>query len=228
MRIDRLVFEYKDGDYKQIPKKLEEQINDYYNSKSNCLAYQWGVWTTAISRARLQEGLDICGEDLLYTDTDSVFYIGDHEKEFEELNKRLTQEAILAGAVAENRNGEVFPIGIWDTEPDCSLFMTLGAKKYILSYDGEHLETTIAGVSKKLGAEFFTEHGFEAFKDSTTLEDSGRITAKYNNDLPHYITVNGVKILTASNIALVPSAYTVHITSKYDTFIAKIHKSLKK
>lgn len=228
MRIDRLVFEYEDGEYKQIPKKLEDQINDYYNSKSNCLAYQWGVWTTAISRARLQEGLDICGEDLLYTDTDSVFYIGDHEKEFEELNKRLTKEAILAGAVAENRNGEVFPIGIWDSEPDCSLFMTLGAKKYILSYDGEHLETTIAGVSKKLGAKYFTKHGFEAFKDSTTLEDSGRITAKYNNDLPHYITVKGVKILTASNIALVPSAYTVHITSKYDTFIAKIHKSLKK
>lgn len=226
MRIDRLEFQYVDNDYKYIPHELQEQIDTYYESKSNCLPYQWGLWVTANSRARLQAGLDICGKDLLYTDTDSVFYIGDHEAEFEALNKKLEQEAILAGAVAENREGEKFPIGLWDREPDCNLFMTLGAKKYITSNDGIHLETTIAGVSKTLGAKYFTEHGFEAFSNNTIIQNSGKISTTYNNDSPHYITVDGVKILTASNIAMLPSSYTVHITSKYDMFIDIIRKSL--
>jgi hypothetical protein len=226
MRIDRLEFEYVDNEYKQIEKSLQEQIDTYYESRSNCLPYQWGVWVTANSRARLQAGMDICGKDLLYVDTDSVFYIGDHEAEFEALNSKLRQQAEQAGAVAENRAGESFPIGLWDREKDSMLFMTLGAKKYILSTDGEHLETTIAGVSKKLGAEYFTEHGFEAFKDDTIIRDSGKIAAIYNNEPPHYIEVNGEKILTASNIAMIPSAYTVHITDKYGRFIEMIRQSL--
>ena len=226
MRIDRLEFAYIDDEYKQITKSLQEQIDKFYESKSNCLPYQWGVWVTANSRARLQAGMDICGKDLLYVDTDSVFYIGNHEKEFEELNKRLEKQALLAGAVAENKAGEVFPIGLWDRESDAKLFMTLGAKKYILSTDGQHLDVTIAGVSKKLGAEFFTEKGFEAFKNDTIIRDSGKISAKYNNDKPHYIEIDGVKILTASNIALIPTAYTVHLTKKYDTFIKTIIEQL--
>lgn len=228
MRIDRMEFQYIDNNYEFIPHTLQEQIDKYYNSRSNCLPYQWGVWVTANSRARLQAGLDICGPDLLYTDTDSVFYIGDHEAEFEALNKKLEAQAIAAGAVAENKNGELFPIGLWDREPDCNLFMTLGAKKYLISNDGEHIDTTIAGVSKKLGAEFFTKYGFEAFTNNTTIHDSGKISAKYNNDPPHYVTVKGVKILTASNIALVPSEYTIHITEKYDTFIETIRDSLNR
>lgn len=227
MRIDRLEFEYVDNEYKCLDKPLQEQIDTYYESRSNCLPYQWGVWVTANSRARLQEGLDICGKDTLYTDTDSVFYIGDHEAEFEALNDKLRKQAELAGAVAENRAGESFPIGLWDIEHDSiKLFMTLGAKKYILSVDGEHLETTIAGVSKKLGAEYFTEHGFEAFRDDTIIRDSGKIAAVYNNQPPHYIEIDGVKILTAANIAMIPSAYTVHITDKYGRFIEMIRKSL--
>ena len=226
MRIDRLEFEYVDNEYKLLDKSLQEQIDTYYESRSNCLPYQWGVWVTANSRARLQEGLDICGKDTLYTDTDSVFYIGDHEAEFEALNDKLRKQAELAGAVAENKAGESFPIGLWDREPDSKLFMTLGAKKYILSTDGEHLETTIAGVSKKLGAEYFTKHGFEAFRDDTIIRDSGKIAAVYNNQPPHYIKIDGVRILTASNIAMIPSAYTVHITDKYGRFIEMIRKSL--
>ena len=226
MRIDRLEFEYVDNEYKLLDKPLQEQIDTYYESRSNCLPYQWGVWVTANSRARLQEGMDICGKDLIYTDTDSVFYIGDHEAEFESLNEKLRKQAESAGAVAENRAGESFPIGLWDRESDSKLFMTLGAKKYILSVDGEHLETTIAGVSKKLGAEYFTKHGFEAFRDDTIIRDSGKIAAIYNNEPPHYIEIDGVKILTASNIAMIPSAYTVHITDKYGRFIEMIRKSL--
>lgn len=227
MRIDRLEFEYVDNEYVELHKTLQEQIDKYYDSKSNCLQYQWGVWVTAHSRARLQRGLDICGPDLIYTDTDSVFFIGDHVKEFEELNKELEAEAISAGAVAQNKFGESFPIGLWDREPDCLLFETLGAKKYLYSLDGVTIESTIAGVSKKLGKEYFTKNGFEAFKDGTCIKESGKIQAVYNNDKPHYIEHNGQQILTASNIAMIPTEYTVHLTPNYRQFIEYVIKSLK-
>ena len=227
MRIDRLEFEYVDNEYKEIHHTLQEQIDRYYGSKSNCLQYQWGVWVTANSRARLQRGLDICGPDLIYTDTDSVFFIGDHNKEFEELNKELEAEARKAGAIAENKAGEIFPIGLWDREKDCNLFMTLGSKKYLYSFDGITIESTIAGVSKKLGKEYFTEHGFEAFQDNTCIPDSGKVIAVYNNEKPHYIEHDGNKILTASNVALIPTEYTVHITKSYREFIENIIKSIK-
>ena len=227
-RIDRKEFEYIDNEYIEKPTTLQEQIDKYYNSKSNCLRYQWGVWVTANSRARLQRGLDICGPDLIYTDTDSVFFIGkQHVTEFEALNKELEAEAIAAGAVAENKFGESFPIGLWDREEDCKLFMTLGAKKYLYSFDGVNIESTIAGVSKKLGKQYFTEHGFEAFKDDTCIPDSGKVIAVYNNEEPHYIEHNGQKILTASNVALIPTEYTVHITKSYRDFIENIIKSIK-
>lgn len=228
MRIDRLEFEYIDNEYKEIHKTLQEQIDKYYSSKSNLLQYQWGVWVTANSRARLQRGLDICGPDLIYTDTDSVFFINDdHIKEFEALNKELESEAIAAGAIAENRAGESFPIGLWDREKDCILFKTLGAKKYLYSIDGNIIESTIAGVSKKLGSEFFTKRGFEAFENNTVIPESGKIQAIYNNEPPHYLEHKGQKILTASNIAMIPTEYTVHITPGYSTFIEYIIKSLK-
>ena len=228
MRIDRLEFEYVDNEYREVHTTLQEQIDKYYNSKSNCLQYQWGVWVTAWSRARLQRGLDICGPDLLYTDTDSVFFINDkHIAEFEKLNAELEAEAIAAGAVAQNRDGESFPIGVWDREDDCLLFKTLGAKKYLYSVDGVTIESTIAGVSKKLGRKYFTKNGFEAFKDGTCIKESGKIQAIYNNDEPHYIEHDGLKILTAANIAMIPTEYTVHITPSYSQFIDTIIKSLK-
>ena len=48
----------------------------------------------------------------------------------------------------------------------------------------------------------------------------------YNVRFHKFIEIDGVKILTAANIAMIPSAYTVHITDKYGRFIEMIRKSL--
>lgn len=225
-RVDHVSYDYINGDYIIKPQTLNEQLDKFYESRSSFLPYQYGVWVTSLSRQALQVGLDICGPDTIYCDTDSVFFIGDHQAEFDELNRQLTEAATKAGAIAETKNGELMPCGIWDFEPDCKLFKSLGAKKYLLSYDGVNIESTIAGVSKKLGAAFFTEHGFDAFTNETTIETSGKLAAKYNNDLPHYIEVNGVTILTASNVALVEGPYTIHIKHDYTDFYQYIQRSL--
>ena len=110
---------------------------------------------------------------------------------------------------------------------DAKYFKTLGAKKYCLSVDGKHIETTISGVNKKIGAEFFNKRGFDAFTDNMVIPISGKVSAHYNTEKPHYIEINGVKILTASNIALINASYTINIKNDYKMFIDYIQNSIK-
>ena len=228
-RVDHIEYQYIDNDYQVINKPLQELLDKFYKSKSSFLPYQYGVWVTAWARYVLQMGLDIVGSDMVYCDTDSVKYIGNHEKEFKELNEHLRANALQAGAVAYNNQGHEYPVGIFDQEKTYTEFKTLGAKKYIYSYDnGKTIHSTISGVAKDIGAKFFTEHGFSAFTDKTVIPVSGKVSARYNNDEPHYIEVNGCRILTASNIALVPAAYTIHITHDYSDFITSVRNSLNK
>ena len=227
VRYDRVEYQYKDGQYKEIIKPLSEMLDKVYDSESNFLPYQYALWVTSWARYELDRGCKICGKDLIYVDTDSVFYTGDHEKEFEELNKEIGAEAIKYGAVAYNKKNEEFPIGVWTSEADCKYFKTLGAKKYLLSSDGSTLEATISGVSKDIGREFFTKYGFDAFNDDTVIPISGKVSAHYNNDKPHYIEVNGIRILTASNVALISSPYTIKLKKDYKDFIHKIRLGLE-
>ena len=226
MRIDRIEYTFEDGEYIPTKHPLEEMLNKFYDSDSSFLPYQWALWVTSHARADLDRGCSIVGKDLLYIDTDSVFYINDHEKEFEELNAEIREDAIKHKAVAYDPNGNELPIGIWTTEPDAKYFKTLGAKKYILSEDGENIQTTIAGVNKKIGAKFFTENGFDAFDNETIIPVSGKVSAHYNTEKPHEIEVNNVKILTASNIALLNASYTINIKNDYNSFISYIQKSM--
>lgn len=228
-RLDHLDVLYNEGQFSIEAHPLKYMIDEFYNSESSFMWYQWALWVTAGAREDLDRGCMICGSDLLYTDTDSVFYIGDHEAEFAALNAEIEAEAIKCKAVAGNDKGDTYPIGVWTNEHEngIKLFKTLGAKKYLLSEDGQNIECTIAGVNKEIGKQFFTEHGFDAFNDSTVIETSGKVSAYYNNDRPHYITVNGVEILTGSNVALINAPYTVKVNHDYTDFIQLIRDNLK-
>lgn len=228
MRIDKIEYEYDHGEFTPIQNPLPVMLDKFYGSESSFLPYQWALWVTAHARYALDQGMQIVGSDLCYIDTDSIFYIGNHDEELKALNIQLENIANVHKATAQNKNGEYFPIGVWTREEDIALFKTLGAKKYLCSYDGETIEATISGVSKDIGKEFFTTNGFEAFKDSTVIPVSGKVTAHYNHDLPHTIKVNGVEILTASNIAMVNASYTINITHDYKEFIKNIRISLEK
>ena len=228
MRPDRIEYEFDGNEYKATIRPLSEMLDKFYDSESSFLPYQYALWVTAHARADLDRGMQICGKDLIYIDTDSCFYIGDHQAEFDKLNAEIEADARRHGAIAANSKGVEFPIGVWTTEDDCKYFRTLGAKKYILSTDGKTIQATISGVSKKVGAEYFTKHGFDSFTDQTIIEDSGKLTAHYNNDKPHIIEVNGVRIETASNIALISSTYTFKIKNEYKEFIKLIRSSLNR
>lgn len=203
-------YEFNDGDFNNIPS---EDIDGYYKNRNNFLSYQWGVFVTALRRRQLQRAIDAVGLDVVYVDTDSVKYVGDHTKVFDDLNRQqldIYNRYVIKASV--NVNGKKYVLGLWDHDAVYDKFVTLGAKKYAYEIGGK-LGVTVSGLNKKQGrAELRTLGGISAFKIGTVFNDSGRTVAYYNNDNIHDIIINGETINTAANIAIVDTTYTLGIT----------------
>ena len=222
-RIDHDTTKYEDGDYITTPVPIEDSIAKYYKSYNSFLSYQHGVWVTAHARRRLREMLTTIGRDVVYCDTDSIKCVNDHTKDFDMKNKEIKRAAKRAGAYAKDINGKTQYLGLWENETDKALyseFKTLGAKKYVYIQDGK-VNSTIAGVSKKVGRDYFTRESINAFAIGAKITDSGHLTAYYNDDAIHEITVDGCKMLTASNVALVNNSYTIGVTDEYLDLLQK-------
>ena len=125
-------------------ESIAEGLNNYYKGRNNYLAYQVGVWVTALARYELYEYIKAIGyEKCLYCDTDSIFYIKDDqtEKAIEALNaeKRKTAHHVILD------NGKKEYYDEFTSEPDCIAFKGLHSKCYgVVTSKG--LELTIAGV----------------------------------------------------------------------------------
>ena len=50
----------------------EEELTKFYTNRNNFLSYQWGVFVTANARRRLQDMLNVVGENFEYIDTDTI------------------------------------------------------------------------------------------------------------------------------------------------------------
>lgn len=190
---------------------IEEKLNKYYSSFNNFLSYQWGVFVTANARYRLQQGLNLVGNDVVYCDTDSIKYINHHDKDFEYLN------SLISDTVTFSTNGKFYPMGIWVSENkekgfEYDEFKTLGAKKYAYKV-GDKLGVTVSGLSKKLGAkELEKGKGLLDFHNGKVFLNSGRTIAYFNNEPIHYIKINNDIIETGSNIAIIDTTYTLGIS----------------
>lgn len=208
--------EYHDGDYtenKMTEEEMQEALDKYYRNHRSFLNYSWGVFVTAYARRELEDGLNIAGLDTIYCDTDSVKFIGNHDKEFEEYNRRLNKECSEKGIrnYAEV-NGKRYYMGIFDKENGYDEFITLGAKKYAYMQSGK-LGITVSGLSKKKGGkELEKKGGLRRFQRNEVFYDSGRTIAQYNSSPVHDITVEGCTFSTASNLAIVDTTYTLGIS----------------
>lgn len=208
--------EYHDGEYtekKMTEEEMEEALDKYYKNHRSFLNYSWGVFVTAYARRELEDGLNIAGLDTIYCDTDSVKYIGNHDKEFEEYNRRLNKECEEKGIKNYAAvNGKRFYMGIFDKEKGYDEFITLGAKKYAFLQNGK-LGITVSGLSKKKGAEELEKKGgLRRFQRNEVFYNSGRTIAQYNSAEVHDITVDGCTFSTASNLAIVDTTYTLGIS----------------
>lgn len=145
----------------------QELLDKYNNKKDRFLFYPWGIFVTAYARKNLFSGILECGNDYIYSDTDSIKILNreKHEKYFTEYNNRVVEKLKKMCITYNIDFGLTHPktikgtekqIGVWDYEGDYSYFKTLGAKRYIY-FDNDGLHVTIAGVSKKGVIDYFTD-----------------------------------------------------------------------
>lgn len=224
MRIDQeeTIFNPQKFTYETKKQSLDDILEKFYKSRNNFLSYQVGVWITANSRMRLQRMLETIGEDVIYCDTDSIKYVGNHEEDFEKENALIIKRAEECGAFAYDAKGNKKYMGVWEKDGTGEFmeFKTLGSKKYVYK-DSEGIHSTIAGVSKKAGQKYFSTHGVDGFKIGTTIKDSGHLTAYYNPVGIHELTIDGCTFTSASNVALIDNTYTIGVTNEYLDLLEK-------
>lgn len=206
-----LIFE--DGIIKEsYDRSLEDLIAEYH--KKGWLPYQWGVWITSYSRLKLELGLHaIPYTDFLYCDTDSIKFLGDHRKAFDDLNSKIRNEEMSA----VDPSGKRHYLGIWEFDGSYKRFKTLGAKKYCYE-DDKGLHVTISGVNKTLGAEELKT--IENFKPGFVFRKAGGTESRYNDQTePIRVKIQGHEVDITSNVAIVPSTYHLSLTVEYDLLL---------
>lgn len=204
------------ADWALDTSKSDEELLARYN-KNSFLCYQWGVWVTAWARYRLEEGLRLAGAGAVYTDTDSVKYIG--EVDWTKYNKERIRESKANGAFAKDIKGVIHYMGVYEHDASYEKFSTLGAKKYAYEENGG-LHITIAGVNKKEGAHELGS--IDNFKEGFIFSKAGGTESVYN-DRPETdsITVDGHIYSIPPNIVIRDSTYTLGITSEYSEILNK-------
>lgn len=214
---DEIVFQNEE--WSTQPANHKEALDRYYKNRRSFLSYQHGLWVTAYARRNLEELLNKIGSDVVYCDTDSVKYLGDHEAEVEKINNRIL-ETIRKAPIppAVKHNGKRFYMGIWEHDGDYEHFITWGAKKYLVVEDGE-VQTTVSGLGKKQGAAYFKDHPISDFKPGLVFYPSGRLTAFYNDSPRHVLNISRETFTSGSNMCLMPATYELSIRPEYSYLI---------
>ena len=181
---------YKDKPFKYTydGSKWHADINSDFHKfdKNSLLMFQWGLFCTSYSRACLFDGILICGDDIVYSDTDSCKFLNKDKhiqgfKDWNIKNDKLVRSACAYHGIDYKL---VEGIGRYDFEPDVKEFKTLGAKRYI--HDG-HI--TISGISDKAFQDYCKKIGkkpIDCFHDDFSIpkQYTMKNTSKYyiNNE----------------------------------------------
>lgn len=189
--------------------------------------YQWGVYTTALSRKQLQDAIDLCGDKIIYCDTDSVKTLG--PAPITSLNDKLLKKALAAKAYADDRDGNRHYIGLFEQDAHYDRFITQGAKRYAYEQDGK-LHVTVSGVTKqrneKTGEYFAVEElkNLERFKVGMTWVKAGGTMAVYNDDDDFDYTdpETGRTVRITKNVAIIPTTYKMTYAKDYALLLNEI------
>lgn len=202
--------------YRDDESKTEEQLLERARKRAFTL-YQYGCWTTAHARESLQAGIDICGDDLIYCDTDSCKHLNKHD--FTKYNEERKAAAIEAGLYATDRHGVIHYGGIFEEESSYTAFITQGAKKYAYE-DEKGIHVTVSGVGKKKGAEALKQAGgLDAFRDGFIFHNCGKTRSIFNDTNYGQYTVDGHVINITRNIVIEEQDYTLNRTQEYKDLI---------
>lgn len=231
-----------DVDYKKTDPETE--IGKYNKGYNRFLYYPWGVWVTAYARRTLVRAIVACGDNYVYSDTDSIKFIQKNSEKFEEWVKEynLEVENKLRAACEYHRfdfdrvkpktiKGKEKLLGVWDFDGEYSKFKTLGAKRYMYK-EGEKLVTTVAGSNKTKTAEYVTSQKgkdpFAVFDDKMIIpaEKSGKSAHVYIDDefggvVTDYLG-NQSFYREKSAVALVEIPFTIKMSGDYLQYLENV------
>ena len=209
---------------------IEEKLTESQSSWSTLVDYMAGIYVTAYARQRLFMTLIKLDSDVIYCDTDSIKYVGDHQDIFDEFNKNLIKkyEAVIKrypsltmdDFMPEDENGVKRPIGAFEYEGRYQEFVTCGSKKYAFRQNGE-LHITVSGVNKVTGVERLHDNIETFLEDGLTFDyhQSGRLIHYYMDSQPHFkftdIDGNIYESTYNYGIVLQPTTYTMGVTDNY-------------
>lgn len=214
--------EYIDNDYCVRFVSESEQADLLQKAK---FPYQWGVYCTAYARRALQEGIDKCGDKVVYCDTDSVKHFKDVD--LSKINNRRIKKDIKRGAFAIDRKENRHYLGVYEHDGFYEKFITQGAKRYAYVADGK-LKVTVSGVTKnkneKTGIAFASEElgEIENFKPGMIWRDAGGTRSIYNDVMDEYVDVDGHELHITKNVAIVPTTYELAYSNDYERLLNRI------
>lgn len=210
---------------------------EYYNTdKNRCLSYIWGVYTTAHTRKRLFQMIDLVADDYIYSDTDSVKFTN-YEKYAKEINiindnilndlNKMTNHYNIDYNLIKpiNIKGESKPIGIWECDGEYKRFKTLGAKRYLFEDYKDNIEMVVSGLPKKVITELRKKMNndeiFTFFNNEMHIkkEISHKNTHVYiDEEKTYYVTDylgNNQLVTSPSSIFLEKADYNMYLGSDY-------------
>ncbi len=144
-------YQYKiDKNYGVYRSKQNKNKFFISNTSSGFLNYAWALYITACARYELYKCIEIAGENFLYADTDSIYYIysEDIEHKFDVLNANKYDEAIEHGRYIVSNDGEAVTYDSFDLEDSGTEFRFLHSKCYAYKTRND-LKVTISGVASR-------------------------------------------------------------------------------
>ena len=233
-----------------VKPDIDEAIEKYNTSKKRFMFFPWGVWVTAYARRNLFSGILACGEDYIYSDTDSIkiLHPEKHMDYIDSYNNnllsRINSISHYLGINIEsyspvNKYGIPKTIGVWEYEGKYKRFKTLGAKRYFFERYEEDITPkkpqyvlTVAGVNKQKACQYLVEHfddPFDGFTHNLVVpaEYSGRLTLTYIDKpcdgLATDYLGNKCEYHEKTFIHMEPSDYNLTMSSEFRGFLNLIY-----
>lgn len=227
-------YDYTEKGWEKASPTVQSALDDLHKKPyKNFTAYQHGVWITAYARRNLWKIIVQMSDDVVYVDTDSVKYVGEHEEIFEKYNEEIIEKLKISmskhnfrfeATHPTNPKGKEKQIGIYDTEEPYYEFITLGAKRYAFKHKrNSDIEITVSGVNKKKGASQLLS--LKEFKKNLTFdtEHTGKLLFTYLNDMPPIIWNDGLKDEYISHdkygINAQPTTYNMSLSDDYEDLL---------